>query len=136
MTLTLTEAPVVTLGYDEALFLLNRAVAERGADHVYDVPATPFEECVYFDIFGDPSCIVGHVLHYKGISAEDMREDNNNGIDLILAGAAKSEIEIRVDPLTRTLLTTVQESQDSQTPWGEALASAIHFVETGEIFVR
>lgn len=61
---------------EEALELLRRAVDERGEDHVAEryVTAPEVENCRYFSPTGEPDCIVGHVLHYKGATPSEVPE--------------------------------------------------------------
>jgi hypothetical protein len=62
---------VIEIGREQAVALLERAVAEKGADYKYTpVPhPTRGSQCQYqFD--GAPSCIVGHALTYVGVPVE------------------------------------------------------------------
>lgn len=99
---------------------LKKAVAERGADYVYErreVP-DPFEEgelnraCVYqYD--GKPDCIVGYVLDDLGIPYSPSWEG---------ASARYVLKALRVNDANLVLdLTDVQRFQDSGIPWGEAI---------------
>lgn len=118
---TLSTEPVV-LTYDEAVDLLNRAVAEKGPDYVY--PRSLSDGlCVYFE-GSAPSCIVGHLLAYKGIDAEQVAVQNENGFDTLIGDDV-----IGVDRKTECLLNVAQASQDSQMPWGDAVALAMWSAE-------
>ena len=76
----------IELTDEEAVALLQRAVEEKGADYVYEHPTYTDPEtneevedstCFYFDPgAGTPSCIVGHVLAYKGVTMEEIDGDN------------------------------------------------------------
>lgn len=110
----------VSLDYDTALALLERAVAEKGADYAY-----PRSYCVYFEPDGSPSCIVGHVLAYMGVTRRDVLDWNRSPV-LTLCSL---EV-IEADYLTQRLLVLTQMHQDSGTPWGEAVAKAKGATET------
>jgi hypothetical protein len=103
------------LSYEEALDLLNRAIAEKGADYVYQRTADD-DSCAYFKN-GEPSCIVGHVLAYKGVTQEDLPENKNTAIVIAL--------RIAQDDRTERLLDSAQSYQDTGTPWGDAVKSAL-----------
>lgn len=66
----------------ELRVLMHRAVAEKGEDYIYpkiDVPESDYDEnfapegCVYFDpVTAAPSCLLGHVFAYKGLTLDNM----------------------------------------------------------------
>lgn len=112
------------LDYGQALVFLEKAIGEKGADYVYEVNGLNAKveadrgnslQCLYFDK-GQPSCIVGHVLDYMGIGANEAIENEpaRNALDGL----------IETDEKTITLLDKVQEHQDKGVPWGEALRLA------------
>jgi hypothetical protein len=112
-----------SLNYKEAVELLNRAVAEKGEDFVYPAnrsdPNTP--ACVYF-AEGAPSCIIGHVLAYKGVPAEKMEGDPINAAPVV-------SLHIAQDDSTACLLIDAQINQDAGIPWGEAVALAVQHLQ-------
>jgi hypothetical protein len=61
----------IVVDKDKALELLDKAVAEKGADHTVD-------GCVYFE-GGAPHCIVGHVLAEVGVTESDFEDAYNKG---------------------------------------------------------
>jgi hypothetical protein len=106
------------ISYDEALELLDRAVAERGEDYVYD------GACEYFQCDADnqPGCIVGHVLAYKGMDPELLDKLGLNSTKLAYV-ADKSEV-LKLDIKTKVLLDEVQNRQDTGIPWGKAVSTS------------
>lgn len=125
--------PIETLTYDRALSLLNAAIAEKGEDYKYPKNPSVFGGCVYFDPdTRQPSCIIGHVLAYLGLTAEDMEIDSPlPDIDSRNALAFASLVEegdIQVDsPRTEALLQVAQEQQDQGSSWGDAVAAAVSY---------
>lgn len=119
----------VTIEFDEAIALLKRAVEEKGADYQYLAPPASPEKgtngtCVYF-YDGKPSCIVGHVLAYKGMTAEEIG-DNNAGSGVY----SLSQLGIiEVDEVTREFLVQVQQEQDLGVTWGDSLRAGIEYVK-------
>jgi hypothetical protein len=119
----MTSAPVeITL--DEAKELLARAVKEKGDNFVYQpIRTSGHPQCAYFTPEdGAPSCLVGHVLAYKGLTHEDL-DATNSGVtevqDLVEEG------HIRVDNETLALLTVAQVEQDQGQTWGRAVEEAL-----------
>lgn len=98
--------------FDRAVQLAKRAIAEQGSEYRYG----PID-CVYF-AEGKPSCIVGHMLAYDGVTAEfvDANEFNDEGVHNLPLGA---------DIKTEIFLIELQEQQDQEMPWGDALQLAI-----------
>lgn len=117
----------ITLTYEEARALLERAVSGVGEEYVYGrVPDELFPEgaCAYFNPATEaPSCIVGHVLAYKGVTYEDARKGRwNIGVN---ADSLVSSGMIKCDAETRDLLETVQCNQDGGLPWADAVRLAV-----------
>jgi hypothetical protein len=126
------EAVEITL--DEAKTLLARAVEERGADYTYKMLTVELEPgrqeslCAYFDPQTKvPSCIVGQVLSYKGVTFDDMAAKDKNVY--ASAGTLIDTAFIKADSETRALLETVQSEQDSGMPWGQAVEEALSTYE-------
>jgi hypothetical protein len=113
--------PVVLpkLSYDEALELLYRAIAEKGPDYVYEKTSTGLGSCAYF-IDNQPSCIVGHVLAYKGVKPEDLPGRSNT--------AQIGALAVGEDSRTNYLLDMAQVYQDRGVPWGQAVENALAWV--------
>jgi hypothetical protein len=95
-----------------ALRLLREVVAER-PNYRYRAPDDR-ESCVYaYD--GQPSCLVGHVLHRVGFSLallEYLGEDSIDGCAVV------------ADETARKILGSAQGEQDGGLPWATALQSA------------
>lgn len=103
---------MIELEYDETVALLDRAVAEMGEDH------TAGDQ--YFKD-GQPHCIVGHVLAYKGL---DINSSEYGG-EFPFEGAAVDEIRmLHCDDKSMELLTRVQDFQDEGWYWGNAVEDA------------
>lgn len=97
--------------------LLLRAIAEKGEDYVYPL-ANANSACLYFEDDGQPSCIVGHVLHYMGES---------HGPE-----GASAYVAVRNfgwSNAVREGLLKAQRAQDDGRTWGEALAEFDRAVE-------
>lgn len=101
----------------EALALLGRAVNEMGEDYVYPVYDEGF--CKYFREDGSPSCIVGFVLDYKGISIEHYATLNAEEVNELRAGGV-----IDLTDKAIAVLEAAQRTQDHSGTWGDALAEA------------
>jgi len=111
----------VSLTYDEAVILLDKAVQTKGEDYVYRPARTPWDTgCAYFH-GKKPGCIIGHLFALKGVTAYDLGEIRNVMAvgDLIDNGFLTVE-----DVKTHRLLVEAQSLQDVQVPWGQAVASA------------
>lgn len=111
--------PQRTLDLGEAVVLLEKAIADKGADFVYSPEGTSANSangCVYFK-GGAPSCIVGHVISYMGL-------EYDASIEGTMASTALENLGVELDVQTRLLLNKVQDAQDIGTPWGEALNEA------------
>lgn len=113
----------IKITYNDALVLLARAVEEKGADYVYD--SGEEVDCVYFkkdeSEQWQPSCIVGHVLAYRGVEADtlvglDINDDSTYSL-------VQKKI-IDVDHKTDVLLGEAQKHQDLGIPWGVAVEKA------------
>lgn len=107
--------PVRELDLGQAVVFLEKAIAEKGADYVYE-PAQNGERCLYFDN-GTPSCLVGHVLSYMGYDSTDVTENED-------AETTIQKMGIEFDKETARLLCAVQENQDDGLAWGESLRRA------------
>lgn len=123
------ETPAL-IGVEEALALLERAVAEKGEDYVYPDHGradtdyrTSHGSCVYQTRHTkQPACIVGHVLDYAGRLGDVVEAGlNQNGVTrLTVAGFGLKVFTHRAGQV----LGKAQSSQDNGGSWGEALAAA------------
>jgi hypothetical protein len=134
MTLNTSAPRAVEITLDEAKALLARAVEERGADYQYKMitfevePGRRESLCAYFDpATKAPSCIVGQVLAYKGVTFDDMAAKDKNVY--ASAGTLVDTKFIKADDETRALLESVQSEQDSGMPWGQAVEEALSTYE-------
>lgn len=130
---------------EEVLKALDEAVAERGADYVYE-RAEHGDQCQY-SLDGQPSCIVGHVLakldpekfqqvvEYEqttGSSFPFYAFDRGDGRNLYGDLIASEEFEpgeptyptLEVDEKAAEILRIAQREQDGARPWGEAVEKA------------
>jgi hypothetical protein len=123
-----TSAPArkkIYLDLPEAAALLNRAVAEKGKDYVATYPMVDnYPVCMYFDPETKKrSCIVGHVLSYKGLTIDDLEAAGRNSYANIRT--LIDEGFLSVDSETEALLAVAQCEQDTGQTWGRALEEAL-----------
>jgi hypothetical protein len=118
-----------TITYDEAVALLDRAVAQKGADYKYEyitysdgTKATrcayrhPVNSVEYFDDYSDeytPGCIIGHVASYL-----DVLGNLSEGIG---AASVLDDAGFDFDSKVDTLFSVTQAKQDNGHTWGEAV---------------
>lgn len=108
------------LTYDKTVELLDRAIAEKGEDYVY-LPVTMIRDddpetlCLYFNEDDTPGCIIGHVMHYLGVTP-------TRGIEGVSGSVALKDLGIKVDEPTAVLINNTQSKQDQGTPWGDAVS--------------
>lgn len=127
-----------TISYAEALETLTDLALEN-PDRTYEQGP---DGCMYFELDGSPSCIVGHLFARRGYTyprlldaqaelnqrqSEDPygrdRSLNTSDIDhLVVWGALK------VDDATETLLEVTQTYQDEGTSWADALEQGVKAV--------
>jgi hypothetical protein len=106
----------IKLTYVDALRLLEKAVADKGSGYVYErIPLADSQVCQYFHA-GQPSCIVGHVLAYEGVTQADLSDGLNR--------AGVGALGIEVDTETMLLLKLAQRFQDAGVAWGETVLRA------------
>jgi hypothetical protein len=129
---------------------LRRAIAEKGADYVYVDPTGQMAEqawlggatCVNYDKDGNPSCIIGHTLHYwkeEGLVTNWVNPDTGQVTNIpsytANSNAFEAFTEIRdncgvlVDEDAAELATLVQVNQDRGMAWGRALEEALEEFE-------
>lgn len=109
----------IDFNYPEANGLLNRAVIERGPGYLYK-EAFPERDCQYF-VNGEPACIVGQVLSYRGLSEADLDEgglNTTNVCDLYANNVLRGDLQ------TMALFIRAQDFQDQDVPWGPAFDRA------------
>ena len=113
----------------KAISGLRRAVRERGKDYCYlaqlkSIAGPDGESCVYFDPNGNPSCIIGHVFYYNGITPQDLSIDGFN-VRANASNIYSIDVAGGVTPKARELLAKAQTTQDSGGTWGAALEEAL-----------
>lgn len=99
--------------YEQALELLNRAVAEKGEDFIITDGV-----CQYFyPDSGTPCCIVGHAISYLGYTFDDVRGFNQEADVAVL----DSELGLGLTSQAHDLWRNAQISQDQGRSWGYAV---------------
>ena len=126
--------PKLTIEYEPAVTALKNAVYVMGEDYVYEPEeneALLSDGCVYFDVEGQPSCLIGHVLSDLGMTSfEPESVENSSSVSTLIArGVLKVD---DIDPLsgsskTAALLAYGQSLNDNRSPWGEAVTQAIDY---------
>jgi hypothetical protein len=116
-----------TLTYDEAVSLLDRAVAEKGADYVYPDDEKQgnkfgFPQCQYRTEDDKPSCIIGYVGNYLGVL--DQFSEGEPGVSVL------RDAGYTFDYRTDDLLNEAQSQQDAGMPWGKSVDAAKAFAES------
>jgi hypothetical protein len=107
---------------DGAVRSLRLAVFEKGADFVY--PGEPTDRCFNF-VDGEPSCIVGTVLHMLGLTHElayELGVDASTDAWETTAVLNSAEFGWHFNADAREYLALAQRIQDHRQSWGEALA--------------
>lgn len=102
-----------------ALDLLEKAVAERGEEYVYQpvwFPGRSELSCVYVDQDEQPSCIVGMALTLHGIPAETLARVNDFAADCLPTEWVTTEAAY--------ILRHAQRLQDRGLAWGAAVRNA------------
>lgn len=108
------------LNINEVVPTIASIVEDLGPDHV---GVSSGIGCVYFED-ETPSCIVGHLLHRRGMSAQQMEYAGVNGESF---DAAFIELGIRTSLEARVYLYILQQLQDKGVPWGECKRRADEF---------
>ena len=107
----------------EALALLERAVATRGPEYVYE-GKDPASRCLYTWPDGTPGCLIGVWMDLAGISRppyidgqyfDDDNDDNCKSVNVLTCGLSAD---------VREVLHEAQALQDHRRTWGAALAVA------------
>ncbi len=105
---------------DRALELLREIVAEYGEDWVY-ASRDDGTTCTYTRQ-GQPSCLIGHVLHRAGVPIEHLATLDRGDTPSI--GTTTVDWGIEITPDARRVLGVAQHAQDDGSSWGTALAMA------------
>ena len=124
---------IVTLNLAEEL--LERAVAEKGEGYEYPDWASG----CYYERDDAPSCIVGHVFNYLGLTPEQLGQldapnkhfsdangqpvSRNNVVSALVPLVAEA-FDIELTEPAAVLLREAQLQQDNGSPWGLAAQRA------------
>lgn len=109
---------------DEVGILLDKAVAKKGEDYIYQLDLNRF--CAYYH-GEEPGCIVGHVLADLGVDASMVRgADVNVGVGISGASmaAALTSWGIEFTEQAMDVLYKAQCMQDVGSAWGAAVKNA------------
>ena len=121
---------------EETLAALKEAVAERGENYTYEAdPLSLSEACSYSTVAGESSCVVGNVLKrltpdiFQSIHDYEWYDQEDGGFYLHEQSVAQymgrnNMIDMPFDKDAIKLLLSVQNMQDSGTPWGLAVSEA------------
>lgn len=113
------------VGFDETVGLL-REIIRGNEEFVYrDTSKGDWSQCVY-QKDGEPSCLVGHLLHRLGVTVEMLSDFDGWGycaVTAILDLRAQGLMEF--DQRSELLLSLVQRKQDNGITWGAALEDSV-----------
>lgn len=135
---------MVQIDGQAAVDLLRAAVAENGADFVYeqDTSSLPGPLCLYVNKDLTPSCIVGNALIRAGADPQVLKDADESvgtyhdpfydedvrvsdtGIGSPDFNLYLSEHGIKLTGEARVIFERAQHLQDNGRPWGEALREA------------
>lgn len=135
---------------DEAVTLLEKVVADRGEDFIYEKPDN--DRCLYA-YAGEPSCGVGYAIFLAdrqafeqvvkieqkvghSFPASDFSDEFDNeqevddyGYNLEREQEEVESVDLRFTPQAATLMVVFQQEQDNGEPYGNALYRAKRAVE-------
>lgn len=125
---------------ENVIAALERAVALKGADYVYDAGNASTGECAYTTPDGKPSCIVGYVIadlqpellpvfgaaeRWESETNEDSGETEFYPADVFAISSAANYVpEWKPEDGVVSILLTAQTRQDAGQSWGDALEAA------------
>ena len=124
--------PLVTLTFRQAVNEAKRAIREKGWDYIYEPGIR--ESCHNFEQDGAPSCIVGHMLSYKGMTLEDItgirHPDNGFEIPFNERGVYTMGMwgVVEMTSEAQIFLSGLQSEQDDGQTWGESYITALRNV--------
>lgn len=127
------------LDFEKAQQLVNEAIAEKGADYVYEKEGSAChyvhnvtkawdsikEDYVSAFDAATTGCLVGHALKLGGVPLEAMGSGyrNESDADSLLSKLEQTDF-VTVMPKAKWYLINLQQSQDLGTPWGMAAEAA------------
>lgn len=122
--------------YAETLELFRQPIALKGEDYVYERNDSDDDTLVcYYAKNGEPSCIVGHVLHALGVSIEDMTHGYRRGpLSEGFIGENLLKLTelygLQFDTQSTVFMSRIQRHQDNEEPWGEAYSAAKEYADS------
>lgn len=96
-------------------------VVKGNEDYIYDSGRPKGDGCFYGTTEGEPSCIVGHVIH--ALSPEAFEKIINAEVldSFVVRGAIRyADGEFNISTEARDALEKAQEAQDGGATWGTA----------------
>ncbi|MGV9364505.1 hypothetical protein [Amycolatopsis sp. NPDC003731] len=112
----------------KAVELIERAVAEKGADYVD--PNSTYGRCTYANSRVKPTacgCIVGHALFYEGATVAQLHQLDKQPKSSILALLDWDQLDalpVEIDKDAARVFMAAQRVQDTGHTWGLALERA------------
>jgi hypothetical protein len=123
---------------EDAVKLLERVVAERGADFVYEYPrelqtGNGTQLQCFYEHEGAPSCAIGLALSYIGVTPEQLAELDDLGEDhgetaideLMIIGHLRDKCDIIIEDEAVFVFSKFQCEQDLKQRYGTALQRAL-----------
>lgn len=107
----------------EAVELAYKAMDKyHDENYVYEYPDAD-DVCKYKDREGNPSCLVGCILHDMGVALRDWWDAMEATAEEVLT-ELQAESVIGIEPDAYDFLVRLQDEQDSRQTWGEAIRTA------------
>lgn len=114
---------MIELTYERVNELLDEAIAEKGADYVYEDENGSRQDCKYVHHFpGEdpvPGCIAGNVLHRAGVPLGEF-----NRVESLAVAPLLDLLGVRMPDEAVSLLAEIQGRQDKGWTWGLAVDAA------------
>lgn len=121
---------------NSALESLRNLVTRKGEDFVYKRPGSS-DKCVNFNPGNHrPSCAVGQVLYDHGWRHKDLKDKSGPFSELNASGiySVAEGLQLSLDPVTCTILSTFQGLQDIENPYGDCLRKVERAAESPKKF--
>lgn len=138
---------MIKLTLEDAIRFAREAVEEKGEDFVYSaklIPANRFgPSCTYAKLdesgVAVPDCIVGNILHRAGFDMNLFTWEEGVFKQFAWGSSDRVLYKLHLEGLLELLsertgrfLRHLQVGQDNSTPWGEALATALEWINWSE----
>lgn len=114
----------ITIDGPKALELLWFAVAERGADYVYEQPEGSAVCSYVSEDKSEPGCGVGSALHKDGVPIHVLVEADVPGVISVAARETLRPWGVELSESAVMIFSEFQREQDDQNSWGLALREA------------